>query len=338
MKFLVVGLGSMGKRRIRNLSHLSAGEVVGFDPREDRREEAASRYGVATFADVERAFDWGPDAVVVSTPPDLHMPYARIAAEQSIPFFCEASVVLDGMDDVIDLARARGVVGAPSCTMRYHPSVQTMKQLVDAGTIGAIAAMTYHSGQYLPDWHPWEDYRSFYAARRETGACREIVPFELTWLTWLLGDVATVACMKGKRTALDVDIDDVYQLLLGFRAGTLGHLLVDVVARAPFRVLRLVGEQGIIEWDASARSVRVLEAGTGEWVEHREPAAIVEDGYLAAENMYIEEMHAFVSAVRGEQPYPYTLEQDRDVLELLLRAEESALDAGAVLGVPSPGG
>ncbi len=338
MRFLVVGLGSMGKRRIRNLRHLEAGEFVGFDPRVDRREEVESRYGIETFDDIDRALDSGPDALVVSTPPDLHMPYARMAAGRSIPFFCEASVVVDGMDEVIELSRERGVVAAPSCTMRYHPSTQKMKQLVDAGAIGPVAAMTYHCGQYLPDWHPWEDYRTFYVARRETGACREIVPFELTWLTWLLGDVATVACMKSKRTSLDVDIDDVYQLLLGFECGTLGHLLVDVVARVPYRVLRLVGEEGVIEWDASARAVRVYEAGTGKWAEHPEPAAIVEDGYVAAENMYIEEMRAFVAAVRGEQPYPYTLEQDRGVLEVLLRAEEHALDGTAVLGAASTGG
>src|SRR3546814_6666101 len=49
MKFLVIGLGSMGKRRVRNLRALGEQCVAGFDPRVDRREEAESKYGIATF-------------------------------------------------------------------------------------------------------------------------------------------------------------------------------------------------------------------------------------------------------------------------------------------------
>ena len=40
LKILVVGLGSMGKRRIRNLQHLNQNDVIGFDPRDDRCKES----------------------------------------------------------------------------------------------------------------------------------------------------------------------------------------------------------------------------------------------------------------------------------------------------------
>ena len=72
MKFLLVGLGSMGKRRIRNLQHLKAGEIFGFDPRADRREESAGRYGIQTCASFDDGMARDPDAVIISTPPDLH--------------------------------------------------------------------------------------------------------------------------------------------------------------------------------------------------------------------------------------------------------------------------
>jgi predicted dehydrogenase len=48
MRILIVGLGSMGKRRIRNLNHLGAGEIAGFDLRSDRREEVDATYGINT--------------------------------------------------------------------------------------------------------------------------------------------------------------------------------------------------------------------------------------------------------------------------------------------------
>src|SRR5688572_30820560 len=106
----------MGKRRVRNLSFLKAGEIVGFDPREDRREEAASKYGIQTFAEFPEAMAWGPDALIISTPPDKHMPYMQAAAEAGIHFFCEASVVDDGLSSLIPLYERQGIVAAASST------------------------------------------------------------------------------------------------------------------------------------------------------------------------------------------------------------------------------
>jgi len=81
LKILVVGLGSMGKRRIRNLQYLNQGVVIGFDPREDRCKEAFEKYGIKTFDDIAVALNEKPNAMVISTPPDLHMRYAKIALE-----------------------------------------------------------------------------------------------------------------------------------------------------------------------------------------------------------------------------------------------------------------
>ena len=324
MKSLVIGLGSMGKRRIRNLQFLKAGEIIGYDPRADRREEARVRYGIQTFSDFDQAMGTDPDALIISTPPELHMQYARVAAQHRKHFFTEASVVDDGMDELIALCDGKGIVAAPSCTMRFHPSIRVIKDLIESGTIGSILAFTYHSGQYLPDWHPWEDYRSFYVAKRETGACREIVPFELGWLTWVLDELETVSCLKGKLTTLGVDIDDAYQVLLKFKRGALGHMLVDVISRVPYRTCRFISERGVIEWVSSERRVRMFKADEGKWKEYLEPEGILEKGYVAAENMYIDEMKCFRDAVHGGPEFPYSFAEDKKILSLLRAADISA--------------
>ncbi|MEM2674800.1 MAG: Gfo/Idh/MocA family oxidoreductase [Candidatus Hadarchaeales archaeon] len=324
MKFLIVGLGSMGKRRIRNLQHLSAGEIIGFDPREDRRKEANEKYGIKSFSEFEEAMRENPDVLIISTPPDLHMKYAIIAAQENKHFFTEASVVDDGMEELIHLLKDKKIVAAPSCTMRFHPAVRKIKELVDRGAVGKPLSFTYHSGQYLPDWHPWEDYRKFYVARRETGAAREIVPFELVWLVWVFGDVRAISCFKGKISGLDVDIDDVYQLLLKFKSGLLGHLLVDVVARYPTRYFRLVGEEGTIEWSRDTGIVRLYRADEKRWENFLAGEGIPEKGYITGEDMYVEEMKAFIRAIKGEAAYPYTFEEDWKILKLLYAAEKSS--------------
>ena len=325
MKFLVVGLGSMGKRRIRNLQYLKAGEIIGFDLREDRRKEAEEKYKIQTFGDFEKAMAENPDTLIISTPPDLHMHYAIIAAKNNKHFFTEASVVDKGMDKLISLIKDKKIVAAPSCTMRFHPAIKKIKELVDERAVGKPLVFTYHSGQYLPDWHPWEDYRKFYVSRRVTGAIREIVPFELVWLTWVLGDIEAVSCFKGKLTKLETDIDDAYQLIMKFRSGVLGHMLVDVISRVPDRTCKFFSEEGVIVWEWGEKT-RVYTAKDRRWREYAEKKGTVVKGYSdkIKEEPYIEEMRSFIRAIRGKDPYPYTFEEDLRVLNILNAAEKSS--------------
>ncbi|MCF8482113.1 MAG: Gfo/Idh/MocA family oxidoreductase [Rhodospirillum sp.] len=326
MKFLVVGLGSMGKRRIRNLTHLGETDLIGFDMRQDRREEVEKTFGMRTFADLDEAMADGPGALVISTPPGLHMPYALAAVTAGKHFFAEADTVTEGMAEVQRIANEKGLVAAPSMTMRFHPAVKMIKELLVKGAIGKVLTFTHHCGQYLPDWHPWEDYRTFYVSKKESGACREIVPFELVWLNWLIGDVAQVQGMRDKLTDLEADIDDVYHLNLRYTNGVLGHLLVDVVARSPLRSIRILGSEGTLEWTASEKMVRVYDTASKSWTEYAEPVAQVVDGYseLSVEGMYIEEMNTYAKACQGEGEYAFTLPEDEAILEVLYAAERSA--------------
>src|SRR5262245_31865259 len=150
MKFLIVGLGSMGRRRIRCLTRLQAGAIAGYDPRADRLRQAAADYGIATFETLEAALDaFQPDALVVASPPDQHNDVARQALDGGRHVFCEAGVSTDGMAGLIAAASRSGKVAAPSCTMRFQPTVKRIKALVDGGAIGRVLAYTHHCGQYL---------------------------------------------------------------------------------------------------------------------------------------------------------------------------------------------
>lgn len=326
MKILIVGLGSMGKRRVRNLKRAAVTDIIGFDPRGDRREEAEQKYGIKTVASFEEGLASNPDALVISTPPDLHMGFAKAGVEAGKHFFAEAGTTAEGMKDVEQVAAKRGLVAAPSCTYRYQPSIKRMKELIDAGRIGKVLTYTHHCGQWLPDWHPEEDYRKFYVSRRATGACREIVPFELTWVNWLLGEPITrVAAMKGKLSALDCDIDDVYHLLVAHRSGAIGHVQVDVLARAPVRHIRIIGESGTLEWSITEKALRLYEVSTKKWTTFQEPKPRIEEGYseMSNETMYDEEIAAFIAAIKGEARWGNSMDDDYRTLQALFAAEQS---------------
>ena len=327
MRFLVVGVGSMGKRRIRNLHELGMSELAAFDLRPDRLREAADKYGVVPFAGYDEAIEqFKPDAIVISTDPAHHLDYALPAADRGLPCFIEASVVdSNGIAQLANRAREKGVLMAPSCTMRYFPGPRMIKKLLREGTIGKPLNLNYQTGQYLPDWHPWEDIRDFYVSRRETGGCREIVPFELTWLNDLFGDPEPLACVKKKLTTMAADIDDVYHCLLYYPDGVLANITVEVISRPrATRELRILGSEGEIVYSADENCVRVSRLGEPEWVRFPLQSGTVESGYINPEEPYISELGDFVKAVSESRPdlFPNSLDDDVRVLRVLERLEQ----------------
>ncbi|HEX9062844.1 MAG TPA: Gfo/Idh/MocA family oxidoreductase [Clostridia bacterium] len=324
MKFVVVGLGSMGKRRIRNLLANGEADITGVDIREDRRVEASSKYGISICSSIhEKNILNDADAVIISVPPDKHMEYAHMAADAGKHCFIEASVTDAGMSELISKNKSGRVKICPSCTLRFHPSIIKIKSLIESGSIGKLSNFSYHSGQYLPDWHPWEDIRDYYVSNSITGGCREIVPFELTWLNWVFGEVNKVACFYDRTIDLGVDIDDVYALLLKYRNGLTGTLLVDVVSRNAVRRITINGDKGQIIWDWNQRYVEVYRPEGREVF--KEPGGSAEKGYNSniIEEMYIDEIRSFIGAVKGKGEFPNTLDEDYDILQLLYKAEKS---------------
>ena len=332
MKILVVGLGSMGKRRIRNLQFLKQCDIIGFDLRDDRCIEASEKYKIEAFTDIKKALGQKPNVMVISTPPNLHMKYAKIAIENKIHFFTEASVVQDEMNEVIERLEKTDIVGLPSCTMRYHPIIKEIRNLLEKNTIGKPLSFLYHSGQYLPDWHPWEDYRKFYVSKRETGACREIVPFELVWIIDLFGKINSVFASKAKVSNLEADIDDIYNILLKFENDLQASMTVDVISRFPYRQLKILGENGVIFADWSERIVRYYTK-EGEWIDNILEDGHIEKNYIHGEGPYIEEMRIFLSTIKKENPIPYTFAEDFKILKILESIEKSCDDGNRQLVV-----
>lgn len=319
----VVGLGSMGKRRIRCFKALGLQRLVGIDSRSDRRQEAAE-YGVEIFPSVEEAGSAARlDALCISVPPDLHRKFMEIAVDLGVPAFVEAGVVADGMPEVIAKAEHLGVALVPSNTMVFHGAVKVVKRVLSTGRLGSISNVNHHTGNHLPSWHPWEPLTDHYASRREVGGAREMVAFELRWLCHLLGLPKHSAAMRAQTVNFaGADIDDTYCLLLDW-GPSLGVLVSDVVARPTIRRLSIVGEQGQLVWDWTLGNVRVYDPEKGSWDELSYDAGVAHPGYDAniGELMYVEETAAFLTQITGGDPFPNTFDLDLKVLDILYQAE-----------------
>jgi predicted dehydrogenase len=322
MKFLIVGLGSMGKRRIRCLYSIGYSDIIGYDIRSDRLEEASSKYKIETINSIDEINLKEVDCIIISTPPDIHNYYIKLAISNKIPAFVEASVVLEGLEELNDLSKNKKVLIGPSCTMKFHPAIKDIAEIINSGKFGKVSNFSYHSGQYLPDWHPWEDVKDFYVSKKETGGCREIVPFELTWIVEIFGFPENIVGFYGHTIDVGADIDDTYVLSMNFK-DKYGSMLVDVTSRYAIRSLIVNLEFGQIVWRWDENCVKLYDAKSSRWINYQLSQGISVEGYNKniIENMYIDEIKAFISSIVKQSTYPNSLDEDIKVLKLLEKAE-----------------
>jgi predicted dehydrogenase len=337
MKFLVIGLGSMGKRRVRCLQALGHRDVYGFDFRADRRKEAEERHGIRTFDNVEAAIrETSPHALIISVPPDVHHVFMKEAAQRRIHFFVEASVVDTDMDAIRRGVDNAGIVGAPSATLRFHPGIRKIGELVKAGALGKVSNVIYHCGQYLPDWHTYEKVSDYYVSNPATGGAREIVPFELTWITAIFGMPRKV--FGNVRRTIRIPgaekIDDTYNCLLDY-GDLLAAITIDVVSRSATRRLTINGDARQLRWDWNKNAVDLFDPAKGDWESIGYEAQKAALGYNPniGEQMYIDELRTFIEATQGKAKWVNSIADDHAVLKLLY-----AIEAADRAGSAQPGG
>ncbi len=323
MNFLIIGLGSMGKRRVRCLKTLGYKNITGFDLSAAMRDEAKEKYNIKTIASLDTKTLASTDAMIISTPPDIHNQYIKVAIANKKPAFVEASVILEGLKKLNTAAKKRGVFIAPSCTARFHPSIRDIKDIVASGQYGKVTNFTYHCGQYLPDWHPWQNVKDFYVGQKATGGGREMVPFELTWLVDVVGFPKKFSGFFGKTLDVGADIDDTYTISMDF-GGAYGAMIIDVAARYATRSLILNMEKGQILWRWDDNIVKVYDAIKQRWIHYMSPQLQTAEGYNKNinEDMYVNELNAFITAAQGKGEYPNTLDEDIKILQILNGIEE----------------
>jgi predicted dehydrogenase len=289
-----------------------------------RDDEALSaQYGFVSYNDLDSALAQKPDAVLVTNPTSLHIPVALAAAEVGCHLFIEKplSHTLDGVDELIAAVSRRHLVSLVGFNMRFHPGLQLIKRFLDENRIGRVVSVRAQVGQYLPDWHPWEDYRKTYSASRELGGgvILDLI-HELDYLYWFFGPVRQVFCMAGHHSSLDIQTEDIAEILLVFESDIVASVHLDYVQRSASRTCHIIGEEGTIRWDYFANQVEVFDAALSRWL------AFAQVGF-ERNQMFIDEIKHFLACLEGRQTSVIDVREGKRVLEIALAAKASAADA-----------
>ncbi len=324
MKIIVIGLGSMGKRRLRLLSERSDVTLFGIDSQEYRCEEVREKFGITCFKSITEAIEVESiDAAVISTSPLSHAAIIKECLTHNLHVFTEINLVQDGYEENMALAKENDLVLFLSSTFLYRKETQKIIEMVQNAK--CPLNYIYHVGQYLPDWHPWESYNNYFIGNPRTNGCREIMAIDLPWIVSAFGPIKGVSVIKSKNTELNITYNDNYLITIEHENGHKGVFAADVVARKSGRSIEIYGEQLHLSWSGTADSLKVfnIEERRDEVVSFDDASEHVE-GYAAfvTENPYREELSSFLKQITDRNYTPaWNFEKDKTILDIIDQIE-----------------
>ncbi len=298
---LVLGAGSIGKRHLRNLLGLGfAPERLSVvDPREDRRREvgelgipATNVFPAGDVALERRSYD----GAIVATPTALHYQDALALALAGIHLMIEKplGVDLDGFAEVRAEVDRRGLFAFVAYCYRFHAAAQKMRALIADGLIGEPYYARGEMCSYLPAWHPYEDYREFYMAKRALGGGTLLDQSHLFDLTRMfLGEIEGLYGVSTRRSHLEIETDDFGEVVVRLAQGSHASLHMDLFSQPRREYYHVMGARGTLQWDIYPNTVtHLVQEGVRE----------VFDCGKDKNAMYVEELRYFLRGLDAGGP------------------------------------
>lgn len=322
-RLLVVGLGSIGKRHLRLAREL----LPDADIRVLRHQECASipEYANGCFSSLEKAIAFAPQLAVIASPATFHMGAALPLAQAGVHLLAEKplSATLDGVPQLREICRERGTVLLTGYNLRFLPSLQRFRSLLNEHVIGRVLSVRSEIGQYLPSWRPDADYRQCVSARAELGGGALLeLSHELDYLRWIFGEVDWVQASLSRQSDLEIDVEDTAHLILGFRptendSRLIGTLNMDFVRHDTTRLCTAIGEKGSLRWNGLTGVVEQFDVGATEWRELFSHQHQRDDSYVA-------EWQHFLDCIKERKTPLITGEDGLKVLQIIDAARQAS--------------
>lgn len=257
LKVCFVGVGSIAKRHIRNLSSICSECGVSLQIDAFRRQnEVIEGVSVVYTSISEVPCDY--DVIFITNPTECHLEALSRFHEKGRHFFIEKPVVsLSQIENARIFQLRDNAVYYVACPLRYNAVIQWIRNNVRPSDVMAVRSI---SSSYLPDWRPGQDYRDTYSAHKELGGGVSIdLIHEWDYLTYLFGWPETVFSLIGKKSDLEIDSDDYAIYIADYKDKTI-ELHVDYYGRKSIREIQLFTKDNTIIGDLKKNTIDFINA------------------------------------------------------------------------------
>jgi predicted dehydrogenase len=270
-RLLVVGYGSIGQRHLR----IARALLPETDIRVLRHQpcESIPEYADGCMSGLSDAIAFAPQAAVICNPSTFHVQTAQPLADAGVHLLVEKPIAatLHGVKNLLTTCAQRKLILMTAYNLRFLPSLQEYRRLIQSGLIGRVISVRCEIGQHLPSWRPGSDYRQGVSASFALGGGALLeLSHEIDYLRWIFGEVAWVKASLSRQSELELDVEDTAHLILGFDQDKDGRKLIanlsmDFVRHDTTRQCIAIGEQGSLRWNGLTGAIELFPAGGVVW-------------------------------------------------------------------------
>mgnify|MGYP006077207461 CR=1 FL=1 len=322
MKFLILGCGSIGKRHLRNLLAVgvNVNNIIAVDPREDRLKEVKA-LGVNKFSQsYEKVIEENKiDAALICSPTNMHIKQGIDLAKKSINLFIEKPLDENNknLKEFNSIVKEKNITVAIAYIFRFSPLTQKVKDILSKNTLGKVMYIRGEFSEYLPDFHPFEDYRSFYMAKKELGGGSILDQSHIMDLIgYLFGNFKEVYAVNTNLSSLEISTDDISEMIIHMESGSLASIHTDIFGRGHKKYVEVKAENGNILIDFLDNTVSIYNAES--------KSTEVFNKFPKDFNLnYIDEINNFISSCNKKAKVMTSLEEGVKTMNLILAAKKS---------------
>jgi len=338
MKALFIGLGSIGQRHLRNLKKLmpdidimavrfqKIAPVLSDSNQVISGVNLQDYYGLLEFESIDKALACKPDMVFVTNPSSMHLDVTKKALESDAFIFIEKPIShnYDGVEELIQIKKNSGInkilVGYQ---FRFNPALKLVKKILKENLIGNIVGVQLRNGEYLPNWHPYEDYRLSYASRKDLGGGAIVSHIhDFDYATWLFGNPHKIYAVGGHLSDLEIDVEDSIKVLM--QCGKIPiSIQIDYLHWPPRREISITGDNGSIQCNLINMEVLVNNRITKNIEKHEFPN-------FNRNDLFLDEMKNFLAFSNGDEDPVVNFIDGASSLRVALAAKSSMISGNVI--------
>jgi predicted dehydrogenase len=281
-------------------------------------------YEIRTFHDLQDALSQKPDSALICNPSSLHIPVSLACLRAGCDIFVEKplSDSMTGVHELAQEAADRQVIGMVGYQLRFHPCFRVLNETMKSGLLGRLLAVRSTVGEYLPNWHKYEDYRQMYASRSDLGGGVILSQIhEFDYLYSLFGIPERVFTLGGHWSDLEVDVEDTATTLMEFRWDGRAlpiQLHQDYLQSPPSRQCEIIGDRGRVLMDLNQLTVTVFRRGMSTPEVHAFPE-------FERNQLFLDQLKHFLDCVKSRKKPIVDLHDGIQSLRMALAAKKSLL-------------
>ncbi len=287
LKVLIIGGGAIAKRHISNLQFLGVNNITVL--KRNYSQSFSEKFNVKVITFLNQSNDLF-DLTIVCTPTSLHFEGIQIGKKLNTHIFVEKPLTHDVLTlELIKKMEFNDKLFFIGFMLRFHPFVNQIKILLESKIIGEWYSARFEFGSWLPDWHPWENYKEGYAARIDLGGgVINTICHELDLMIHFFGEPSSVKGFKKNTRTLGIDVEEIAEMIFEYEKGVVSiHL--DYLQKKYDRRVRILGTNGSIDWLWNEKKIIV---NTNE-----EIRVIEEDKNFDLNQLYINELNYFIKCI-----------------------------------------